>query len=61
MTKRRYTHEELLSGDVPSLSLINEPLDPSLDPTVQRAQRRWKMFGREIVVRDENVQEGVTE
>jgi hypothetical protein len=45
---KHFTHEELLAGKVPTLSLINEPLDYVVDFAVkesarERARRRWHM------------------
>jgi hypothetical protein len=49
---KRFTHEELLAGKVPTLSLINEPIDYSVDFAVketarERADRIWGMRVKE--------------
>jgi hypothetical protein len=49
---KRYTHEELLAGKVPTLSLLNEPIDYSVDFAVketaaERARRIWRMPAQE--------------
>jgi hypothetical protein len=48
MAMKHPTHEELLAGKVPTLSLINEPIDYSIDFAAKetarsRANRRWGM------------------
>jgi hypothetical protein len=43
---KRFTHEELLAGKVPTLSLINEPIDVDFaakETARSRANRRWGM------------------
>jgi hypothetical protein len=43
---KHFTHEELLAGKVPALSLINEPIEVDFavkETAVERARRIWGM------------------
>jgi hypothetical protein len=43
---KRFTHEELLAGKVPTLSLINEPIEVDFaakETARERADRIWGM------------------
>jgi hypothetical protein len=45
---KHFTHEELLAGKVPTLSLLNEPIDYSAvkESAAERARRIWRMEER---------------